>query len=141
MIECSKNWYEHKAKSIEENEKTNILWDVTIQTDRVIEARRPDIVVIDKANKTCQIIDIAVPSDQNITKKEKEKIDKYQELKLEIMRMWSVQAWVVPIVVGALCCTTKKLGEYLKNIGHSSDKFKLTNVCPIRNSQYPEENP
>ena len=98
-------------------------------------------MVIDKASKTCQIIDIAVPSDQNITKKEKEKIDKYQELKLEIMRMWSVQAWVVPIVVGALGCTTKKLGEYLKNIGHSSDKFKLTNVCPIRNSQYPEGNP
>ena len=53
-IECSKNWYEHKANSIAENEKTKILWDVTIQTDRVIEARRPDIVVIDKANKTCQ---------------------------------------------------------------------------------------
>ena len=86
-IECSKNWYKHKAKSIEKNEKSKILWDVTIQRDRAIEARRPDIVVIVKANKTCQIIDIAVPSDQNIAKKEKEKIDKYQELKLEIMRM------------------------------------------------------
>ena len=70
-----------RPKSIEENEKTKILWDVTIQTDRLIEARRPDIMVIDKANKTCQIIDIAVPSDQNVAKKEKEKIDKYQELK------------------------------------------------------------
>ena len=74
-------------------------------------------MVIDKATKTCQIIDIAVPSDQNIAKKEKEKIDKYQELKLEIMRMWSVKAWVVPMVVGALGCIAKKLGEYLKNIG------------------------
>ena len=49
-IESSKNWHEHKAKSIEEHEKTEILWDVTIQTDRVIEARRSDIVVIDKQN-------------------------------------------------------------------------------------------
>ena len=71
--------------------------------------KRHDIVVIDKAKKTCQIVDIAVPSDQNIAKREKEKIDKYHELKLEIMRMWSVKAWVVPIVVGALGCTTKKL--------------------------------
>ena len=65
-IECSKNWYEHKTKSIEENEKTKILWDVTIKTGRVIEVRRPNIVVIDKANKTCQIIDIAVPSQWRI---------------------------------------------------------------------------
>ena len=49
-------------------------------------------------------------------KKEKEKIDKYQELKLEIMRMWSGKAWVVPIVVGALGCTTKKLEDNLKSI-------------------------
>ena len=59
------------------------------------------------------------PATAEDTLSEKEKIDKYQELKLEIMRMWSVKAWVVQIVVGALGCTTKKLGEYLKNIGHS----------------------
>ena len=106
-----------RPKSIEESEKAKILWDINIQTDRLFEARRPDIVVSDVANKTCQIIDIAVPSDQNIAKKEKEKIDKYQELKLEIMRMSSVKTWLGPIVVGALGCTTRKLEEYLKNIG------------------------
>ena len=35
------------------------------------------------------------------------------------MRIWSVKAWVVPIVVGALGCTTKKLEEHLKNTGLS----------------------
>ena len=76
-------------------------------------------------NKICQIIDIAVPSDQNIAKKEKENIDKYQELKLEVMRMWSVKAWVVPIVVGTLGCTTKKLEDNLKNIGLPRIKSSL----------------
>ena len=40
-------------------------------------------MVIDKANKLCQVIGIAVASDEHIAKKEKEETDKYQELKLK----------------------------------------------------------
>ena len=69
-----------KLCQIFKNKKTKAPWVVTILIDRVIEARRPDIVVIDKINKTCQIIDIAVASEQYIAKKEKEKTDKYQEV-------------------------------------------------------------
>ena len=40
-----------------ENDSWKILWDVTIQTDHVIEARRPDMVIINKTEKECKIID------------------------------------------------------------------------------------
>ena len=44
-----------------------------IQTDRVIEHRRPDIVVVEKIGGKCFIIDIAVPGDHNVQQKELEK--------------------------------------------------------------------
>ena len=51
------------------------MWDFSIQTDHVIEAWRPDLVVVDK-KRTCKIIDFAVPGDRRIEEKENE-IEKY----------------------------------------------------------------
>ena len=49
-------------------------------TDHVIEHRRPDVVVLDKHEKTCHLIDIAVPGDSRVEAKENEKVQKYQDL-------------------------------------------------------------
>ena len=62
-----------------ENQDTKILWDFNIRTDRVIEAKRLDIVVIDKNQETF-ITGVAIPV-------EAEKILKYQVLAMEIFRM------------------------------------------------------
>jgi len=40
--------------------------DMSIQTDHVIEHRRPDIIVVDKDNKRALLIDIAVPADARV---------------------------------------------------------------------------
>ena len=50
------------------------MWDFNIQTDHVIEARRPDLFVVDKEEKSCKIIDFAVPGDRRVEEKEKDKI-------------------------------------------------------------------
>ena len=42
-VECSDKWYEHFPQSIEKNEEVKLLFDFTIQTDREIHHRRPDI--------------------------------------------------------------------------------------------------
>ena len=47
-LEHAGKWYEHVPESVMENEKCKILSDFTIQTDRVIGARRPDITIFDK---------------------------------------------------------------------------------------------
>ena len=63
-----------------ENEEYKILWDFSIQTYHVVEARRPDLAVVDRKERSCKIIDVAVPGDSKIKEKEKNKIEKYQEL-------------------------------------------------------------
>ena len=50
-----------------------ILWYVTIQTDLVIEARRPDMVIIDKTKIKCKLLNFACPFDSRIEKREKDK--------------------------------------------------------------------
>ena len=94
-----------------------LLWDFTIQTDNTIQARRPDLVIINKIEKTCHIIDVAIPGDERVSAKETEKIEKYDELRRELERLWKVKAKVVPIVVGALGTVTRNLNSYLKEIG------------------------
>ena len=51
-----------------EKEDYKILRDFSIQTDHVIEAQRPDLVVVDKKRRTCKITDGAVAGDSRIEK-------------------------------------------------------------------------
>ena len=48
----------------------------------MIEARRPDIVVLNKVKKEILIIDVAKPGDTRVCDKEREKIEKYSFLSL-----------------------------------------------------------
>ena len=52
------------------------MWDFSIHTGHVIEAQRPDLVVVDK-ERSCKIINFVVPGDSRIKEKEKDKIEKY----------------------------------------------------------------
>ena len=110
-------WYEHQPEGVRETKKCKILWDMTIQCDRVIETRRPDIVVVEKKNNKVTIVDIALPWDHRVYKKEGEKIDKYQDLKREIGRLWGIRHLeVVLVVVGALGVVSKRLDAWLEKL-------------------------
>ena len=94
-----------------------ILWDFAIQCDHMIEARRPDIVVVDKVKKETMIIDVAIPGDTRVCDKEQEKIEKYSLLKDEIARLWQMKKVVViPIVVGALGTIRIKFEKYIESV-------------------------
>ena len=47
-FEAGDKWFEHEPESVLDNIYYKILWDFSIQTHHVIEARRPDCVVVDK---------------------------------------------------------------------------------------------
>ena len=50
--------------------------------------------------------------------KEGEKIEKYQDLKREIGRLWGIRHLeVVPVVVGALGVVSKRLDAWLEKLG------------------------
>ena len=116
-FEAGDKWYEHEPESVLENKDYRILWDFSIQTDHVIEARRPDLVVVHKKKRNCKIIDFAVPGDSRIEEKEKDKIEKYQELGRELQKMWNVKVKIIPLVVGSLGAIPKQFGNRLKQIG------------------------
>ena len=113
----TEKWYDHRAEPVIENEKVKLLWDFNVQTDKVIEARRPDLILENKETSECQIIDIAIPGDTRVVKKEEEKVDKYKELAFEIGRLWKVKPRVIPIVIGALGTISSRLIPYLAEIG------------------------
>ena len=76
------------------------MWDFSIQTDHVVEAQRPDLVVVDKM-RTCKVIDFAVPGDSTTEDKDKEKIEKYQDLRRYLQKIWNVSVKIIPLVVGS----------------------------------------
>ena len=86
-----------------------------MQTDKVIEARRPHILVLEKRNEVTTIIDIAVPTDRNVKDKQDEKIDKNQELAFELKLVQL--PCVVPVVIGALGAILDGHKKHLTQIG------------------------
>ena len=76
-FEAGDKWYQHEPESVLENEDYKILWDFSIQTDHVIETLRPE-------ERSCKIIDFAVSGNSWIEENEKEKIEIYQDLGMEL---------------------------------------------------------
>ena len=93
------------------------MWDFSIQTDHVIEARRPDFLVVNKKERTCKIIDFAVPWDSRIEEKEKDQIEKDQDLRKELQKIWNVKVKNIPLVVGCLGAIANQFGNRMKQIG------------------------
>ena len=113
----AEKWYEHRAEKILENERCKLLWDFDLKTDRVISARRPDLLIVDKESREATIIDVAVPGDSRVASKETEKQTKYRDLAIELQRLWELRkVKVVPIVIGALGAVTPMLSKYLREI-------------------------
>ena len=69
-----------------QNEEVKILKDFKIQTDKHLAHNIPDLTVVEK--KQVWLIDVAIPGDTRINQKEVEKITKYQDLIVEVERLW-----------------------------------------------------
>ncbi len=103
-------WY------ILENNTHKLLRDFNIQTDHLIPARRPDLIIINKKKRICKIVDFAVPADHRIKLKECEKKDKYINLVRELKNLWNMQVTVILIVIGAFGTVTKGLLKGLEDL-------------------------
>ena len=97
------------------NKAKIIIWDMKIQTDKILEHSRPDIVILEKNSRSCLIVDVSCPFDTRVLEKEREKIDRYQDLKWELQRIWECrEVRVIPIVIGALGTISKGFHHWLK---------------------------
>lgn len=115
-IDTCEKWYEHKPDPVTESADVTIIWNTQIQTDRCVPANKPDIIIKNKKEKTCIIIDVAIPSDYNIVQKEAEKRTKYKNLAIETQRMWGMKTRVVPIIIGATGTISKSAAKAISEI-------------------------
>ena len=89
---------------------------INIQCDNLIEARRPDLIVIGKKEQKGIIIDIAVLADVRV--EEKEKVEKYQDLKREIRKFWKLRnVENVLVVIGALGSVSADFDRWMGKLG------------------------
>ena len=110
-------WYMHNPAPVLEKDSHKLPWDFNIQTDHLIPARRPDLIIINKKKKRiCKIFNFAVPADLRINLKESEKKDKYLDLARESKKLWNMKVTIVPIVIGALGKITKGLIKGLEDV-------------------------
>jgi hypothetical protein len=72
-----------------------------------VPANRPDAELHGKTEKTCLLIDIALPDDAKVKTKETEELSKYKNPKIEVSRVWEVRTNTVPVITRALGTTTK----------------------------------
>ena len=109
-------WYMHNPEPVLENDTHKLLWDFDIQTDPLISARRPDLIIINKKKRICKIVDFAVLVDHRIKLKECEKRDKYLDLARELKKLWNMKVTIISIVIGAFGTITKGLLKGLEEL-------------------------
>ena len=112
------------------------MWDLSIQTDRVIEAQIPDLVVVDKKEIICKIIDFAVRRDSRIEEKEKDEDRKISRLGKELQKIWNVKVKIIPIVVCSLGAILKQVGNRLKEIGITTGTAKFRRQFYLEQLEY-----
>jgi hypothetical protein len=93
-------------------------------------ANRPDIIVKNKKDRICLLIDVAIPSDRNVIQKVAEKKLKYKHLSIEIQQMWNMKCIVIPLITGVMGTVSKSKKKNLETIPgqQSIDSLQKTAV-------------
>ena len=131
-IETTDKWYTHMPKPVCEEGDVTVLWNQAVHTHthREVTANRPDIIIKNKKEKTCTLVDVTIPSDRNVVQKEAEKKLKYKSLCIEVQRMWNLKCTIVPVIIGANGIVTRSLKKILETVQgkHSIDSLQRTAI-------------
>jgi hypothetical protein len=88
-----------------------------------------DIIIKNKTNNIFLLIDVAIPSDGKVMQQEAEKKFKYKNLSIEIKRMWNMERFVIPSIIGATEIVTKGLKKSVNNTRKSFNRLSTGNRC------------
>ena len=95
-------------------------WNVSIKTSCKVPHNRPDLVVWNLKEKTCNIIEFSCPADVNVSAKVTEKENIYAHLIRNLQLMYHEYKFIfTPVIIGALGTVTKCLHEHLIKYGFS----------------------
>jgi hypothetical protein len=96
------------------------------------------IIIKNKKEKTCLLIDVAIPSDKNVIQKEAEMKLKYTNLSIEIQRMWNMKCFVIPVIIGPPKLIAKVYKKSGNNTRTTLNRFPTKN-CHTRNITHRKE--
>ena len=134
-------WYMHNPAPVLENKIHKLLLDFDVQTDHLISARIPCLIIINKKKRICKIVDFAVPANHWIKLKEQEK-DKYHDLAKELKKkLWNMNVTIMPTVTGAFCTVSKGLLKGTRGLGNWRLSGYHPNDSIIENGQNTENIP
>nr|CAH7760149.1 unnamed protein product [Callosobruchus chinensis] len=75
-------------ESVIENERCRIYWNYSFSTLELVQANKPDIVLLDHQQNTMFVIQFSASAKVNVVSKEEKKRTKYQELLGRLRRLW-----------------------------------------------------
>ena len=111
--------WDHEPERSTAHEDFVIYYDKPIPLGRFVEggAIKPDIVLWDRKSKAAQIIEVSVPNDYGLNRAEREKTNKYQDLKNDLRTTWGLkEIELIPVIVGATGLVKKNLKSNLQAI-------------------------
>ena len=126
--------WEHEPARSTAHKDFNIYYDKPIPCGRYVEggAIKPDIVLWDRQSKTAQIIEVSVPNDYGLNRAEREKNNKYQDLKNDLRTTWGLkEIELIPVIVGATGLVKNNLKQHLKAI-KGSPAIEEVQLCAIK---------
>uniref|UniRef100_H3APZ7 Reverse transcriptase zinc-binding domain-containing protein n=1 Tax=Latimeria chalumnae TaxID=7897 RepID=H3APZ7_LATCH len=119
--------FKYQPAWILEKDDVKIYWDEPITTDHTVAHNRPDILVLDRKNKRADIIDTAIPNDENISKTWAEKIRKYQDFAIDLKHVYQLESMrVLPVIISTNGLVPKALHQIFKHLRLSK---KLISQC------------
>ena len=109
-------------------------WNIPIKTAIRCKHNRPDIVLWDREQKSCTVVEVSCPADVNVSSKVVEKENIYGELMRNLQLLYPDYKFsFVPIIIGALGYVTTDLHKSLEMLGFSKkEQSKLTRILQIQ---------
>ena len=106
----------HNPEPVLENDTHKLLWDFDTQTDNLISARRPDLIIINKKKRKFAKLSTLLSRLTTEYLKECEKRDKYLDLLRELKKLWNMKVTIILLVIGTFGKATKGLLKGLEDL-------------------------
>ena len=135
-FEHTNKWYMYNSESVRENETEKLRWDFEINRSPYLDqtTKRPDLVIINKKERTWRIGEFPVPADYRVELKKSRKRDKYLDLSRELKKL-EHEINDLPIVIGALGTVTKGLVKELEGLEITRQEKTVQTTALVRSAK------
>ena len=108
-------YYKYERKSVLEKSNYKLYYDMPKTTDWTAHSNRPDTVILHKTTKEAHSTAVAIPNSHSLHSTTTERLQKYRDLKEQLIRMWQMKtAYILPLVLSTTGTIPDKLHESLK---------------------------